>query len=185
MSEGTFDARLSYAISYPSKHLGLSATNTQTIKPIEAFDNTEDIRHVTVNSLNSPHMGLLTVWGDFTGTLLVYETSNNIATLEELRQKQLYFDLVVVALDEGGGTDYKIERSACVGCKLGRKTRRHRYGTMPQRLYQFTYCSTDETIQSGDDYYDFKDVGTGKVTATIGTGVTTTTTQKSTDLETV
>ena len=184
VSQGTFDARLSYVIRYPSAHLGESGTDVATIVPIEAFDSDEDIRHVTVNSLNAPHLGLFTVWGDFTGVFVAYETSDTMALLEELRLKQLYFDIVITALDEGGGTDYKVEQAACVGCKLGRRSKRHRYGAMPSRTYRFTYCSGDETLQSGDDYHDIKGMGLGRVTATIGEGEAAGTPNKETELTT-
>jgi len=150
----SWDARLSFAILHPSEFLGEPFEVALPITPIANIRFNEVINQRTINSINEPHIGLATSFGDFTAVADIYETSESLAVLDELRTKNQYFDVVYASLDEGAGTDWKVEQTLIIGCKIGTRTRTYRYGETPTRSYNITYLKTSDKEERNGNVYN-------------------------------
>jgi len=169
---GSWDTRLKFAITHPSEFLGEAATSNVQILPIVRVDTTEVVNQTTNNSLNEPHIGLTTTYGEFTANMVVYETSETLAVLDELRKDNQYFDISVVALDEGAGTEWKVEQTILIGCKIGTRRRAYSYGAIPTRTYNITYLHVRDTEEKDGSFFDI-DFGDGNYTLSITSGSST------------
>jgi len=182
-ASGSWDVKVSFAIRYPSSFIGGQSTIEKNLVPIERFSTTENINQVTVDSVNEAHIGFATALGEFTGTFTIYETSDRLAFIDELISKNLYFDIVMVSTDESEESDWKVEQTLLVGCKITRRDRSYEYGRVPLRTYSFKYLKVRDSETSDDGNVYEIPFGNGIFNVSVTSGSTPDTPGKSTTIE--
>lgn len=156
----SWDIKPKFAISFPSEIVSTETTHPgQTLLKLERVNFDEVINQTTQNSVSEAHIGLSTSLGDFSGSFVIYETSKSMALLDELIAKNLYFDIVVTGDDtgtaDGVGSEWTVEQSNAIGCKISGRSRSYTYGTVPMRTYNFKYLkSRDSEKDENDDWWE-------------------------------
>lgn len=179
------DMRLEFRIAYPSLFLNNAHTIDRPLFPVKAVRWSEEVIQTHVNALTQAHIGFITRIGDFTAEMIIYETTSRLPVMDEIRTKNLYFDLVAASLDEGGGSDWKVERTLLKGCKFATRSRRYEYGEELARTYNFNFQEVVDNEKNQDDKIYVVPLGNANVSVSIGstTAASQSTSEKETTLQ--
>ena len=160
----TWQTKLKVVIMWPSQITGGMPGAPKTIFEAGRISLEKNREQTTIHTISMGRKGFITVERDYTFTMSVNETDENLYHLENLYDSNSYFDMALAQMDSSD-KEWKIIQYLAIGCKF--ETARTTYDPMmlPVREYTAKYLRTSLSfrdkafdLKSGDGRYSLATV---------------------------
>ena len=167
MSTITWQTKQKIVVTYPSQLVETSGATSRDIFQAGRISINRGREQRTINTIAEARKGFTTVERDYTITMTMYETDENLVHMESLYATNEFFDLAIAAIDDSNTVtekdlrEWQIVEFLALGCKI--ESSRVTYDPMmlPVREYTIKFLKTSkqflkegsEPITEGDGLY--------------------------------